>query len=415
MDNSFDNCSKFSTRPYIAVNLRGGTIRAEGLIMGYSNYKYTSGFLCELNIYDGLFEVGKHRVAIPHDASNVKCGEEEPESVLNLYGGTFRKLAGNPFAVGGYYGDTVSGKTYPARGTINVYGGLLETDPTITINLPHLYNSVATMNLYGGLVVTKNFLRNNTNGNAKGYVNFDGGTFCPLQNGGTLGGFTAVTVGEGGGTIALTNGNTYTVTQLAKAAALGAEDDGGFGAAGDGTLFMNVANGYTGPTRVSGSATFMQGVANAFSDAVELDGGTLDLNGFAATFRTVTGHGTIVGDCTVTEGMEIEGTLNFSGNLTLGTGVTIKMEVEDDGSAADQLNVTGTLASGGNLTFDFGRYDDLAFVSEIETAIGTVGGGSLLRARADHVTTGNMLAGVMAIGGQIVLDVHPRGTLVIMR
>ena len=49
------------------------------------------------------------------------------------------------------------------------------------------------------------------------------------------------------------------------------------------------------------------------------------------------------------------------------------------------------------------------------TAIGTVGGGSLLRARADHVTTGNMLAGVMAIGGQIVLDVHPRGTLVIMR
>ena len=414
VDNSFDSCSKFSTRPYIAVNLRGGTIRSEGLIMGYSNYKYTHCGLYELNIYDGLFEVGKLRVAIPHDASNVKCGDDECESVLNIYGGTFRKLAGDHFALGGYYGSCVSGKTYPARGTINVYGGLLETAASTVIEVPYLQNSVATVNLYGGVVVTKNFKRTNTSANALGYVNFDGGTFCPLENGGTLSGFTAVTVGEGGGTIALTNGNTYTVSQLAKAAALGAEDDGGFGASGDGTLFMNVANGYTGPTRVSGSATFMQGVANAFSDTVELDGGTLNLNGLATTFRTVKGHGTIVGDCTVTEGMEIEGTLNFNGNLTLGNGATVRMEVEDDGSAVDQLNVTGTLASGGNVTFDFGRYDDLAFISEFKTAIGTVGGG-VFRAQAAHVTTGNMLAGVHAVNGQIVLDVHPRGSMIIMR
>ena len=112
--------------------------------------------------------------------------------------------------------------------------------------------------------------------------------------------------------------------------------------------------------------------------------------------------------------MEIEGTLNFNGNLTLGNGATVRMEVEDDGSAVDQLNVTGTLASGGNVTFDFGRYDDLAFISEFKTAIGTVGGG-VFRAQAAHVTTGNMLAGVHAVNGQIVLDVHPRGSMIIMR
>ena len=417
-DAEWDSYARFTKRGYAAFNLRGGTVRVKGVFMGYNNYKYLDCSLGEINIYGGLLDVGSNRLSVCHDTTDVKIGDEEKECVINVYGGELRKAAGDPFAVAGYYNDSPStglgGGDYPARGTINIYDGSIKVDSSLAITVPHTTNAIAKVNMYGGVIEAKNFSRRYNYNRAEGYIHFDGGTFCPLQNGGTLSGFTAVTVGEGGGTIALTNGNTYTVSQLAKAAALGAEDDGGFGASGDGTLFMNVANGYTGPTRVSGSATFMQGGANAFSDTVELDGGTLDLNGFATTFRTVKGHGTIVGDCTVTEGLEIEGTLNFSGNLTLGNGATVRMEVEDDGSAVDLLNVSGTLA-GSNVTFDFGRYDDIAFVTTNKTQIGTVGGGSLTRARADHVTTGNMIAGVGAAGGQIVLDVHPRGAMIIMR
>ena len=56
----------------------------------------------------------------------------------------------------------------------------------------------------------------------------------------------------------------------------------------------------------------------------------------------------------------------------------------------------------------------MAFPSETKMEIGSVGVGAF-RAQAVHVTTGNMLAGVCAIGGKIFLDVHPRGAVVIMR
>lgn len=416
---TYDDCSKFTSRPYAAFNQYGGTVRVKGLILGYSYYTYKQCGLYELNIYDGLFEVGAGYVTIGFEGSAVRINGEDNECVVNVYGGEFRKLAGDGgtddrFMVGG---KNSNWPTYIPKMKLNVYDGIVRTASSVLIEVPGSNGTSGYLNMYGGVVETKNLKDNSTSSRpaAEGHIRFDGGTFRPLEDGGTLSGFSSVTVGAGGGTIDMTNSNTYTVSQLARASDLGsAAADGGFGASGTGTLVLNVANGFNGPTRVSGSATFVQGVENAFSDTVELDGGTLNLNGYAATFRTIKGHGTIVGDCTVTEGMEIEGTLNFDGNLTIGNGVMIRMEVEDDGSTVDRLNVTGTLASGGDVTVDFGRYDDLAFISEITTAIGTVGGGAF-RAQAVHVTTGNRLAGVRVINGQIVLDVHPRGSTIIVR
>ena len=411
---TYDDCSKFTSRPYAAFNQYGGTVRVQGLILGYSYYTYKQCGLYELNIYDGLFEVGSGYVTIGFEGNGVRINGEDNECVVNVYGGEFRKLAGDRFMVGG---KNSNWSTYIPKMKLNVYDGIVRTDSSVLIEVPGSNANSGYLNMYGGVVETKNLKDSSTSSRpaAEGHIRFDGGTFRPLEDNGVLSGFSSVTVGAGGGTIDVTNSNTYTVSQLARASDLNGAADGGFGASGTGTLVLNVANGFTGPTHVSGSATFVQGVENAFSDTVELDGGTLNLNGFAATFRTVKGHGTIVGDCTVTEGMEIEGTLNFNGNLTIGNGVMIRMEVEDDGSASDRLNVTGTLASGGDVTVDFGRYDDLAFCSEMTTAIGTVVGGGALRAQAVHVTTGNRLAGVRVINGQIVLDVHPRGSTIIVR
>ena len=409
----YDNCSKFTSRPYAAFNQYGGTVRVNGLIMGYSYYKYTQCGLYELNIYDGLFEVGSGYVTIGFEGNSVRINGQDNECVVNVYGGEFRKLAGDRFMVGG---KNSNWSTYIPKMKLNVYDGIVRTDSSVLIEVPGSNGTSGYLNMYGGVVETKNLKDSSTSSRsaAEGHIRFDGGTFRPLEDNGVLSGFSSVTVGAGGGTIDMTNSNTYTVSQLARASDLNGAADGGFGASGTGTLVIGVANGYTGPTRVSGTATMRQGVASAFSDTVELDGGTLDLNGFAATFRTVKGHGTIIGDCTVTNALELDGALTVDGNFTLSDGVAMKMEVADNGSALTPLTVTGSLVSGGNVTVDFGRYDDMAFPSETKMEIGSVGVGAF-RAQAVHVTTGNMLAGVCAIGGKIFLDVHPRGAVVIMR
>ena len=412
----FDDFSKFTKRPYVGVNVRGGTLRAPGLIMGYSNYGvYNTCALFELNIFDGLVDIGDKRIAVNHDGSNLKIGDEEKECVINIYGGELRKAAGEPFAVGAYYG--AASQTYPARGTINMYGGKIVTDPSMTINVPHQSKGIGKVNMHGGVIETKNFLRNNSSSGAEGYLLFDGGTFRPLQNGARLSGFTAVTVGAGGGTIDMTNANVYAVAQLAPDPSLNGEKDGGFGASGTGTLIMEVANGFTGPTHVSGTATLKQGVADAFSEDLVLDGGTVDLNGIATTFRSVRGHGTIVGDVTVTGEFAPEGTLNVTGNLTLANGATFLTAVDDDGIALNWLNVTGALTAGSGVTLDLDRYDDRAIVADKDIQLGQVGSGSSFRPTVKHITMGRgWLASVsIRAGGIILLDVHPRGTLLHFR
>ena len=414
VDGQWDDCSKFTTRPYTAYNQYGGTVRVKWIIMGYGNYYFKDCARDELNLYGGLLDVGTARIAVAHMSTNVKIGDDEKEGVINVYGGELRKANGSePFAVAGYYNDEVKygGMAYPARGTVNVYGGAIKVEPPLTIRVPSSTNAIGKVNMYGGVIEAQNFVRGYSYKRAEGYIHFDGGTFRPLQNDGQLAGFSAVTVGAGGGLIDMTNANAYTVAQIATDPALNGEPDGGFGASGTGTLVLRVANGFTGPTRVKDTATVLQGVANAFSDTAVLDGGTLNLNGIATTFRTITGHGTIVGDCTVTEGLEPDGDLTFSGNLTVGNGVTVKMDVDDTGAATSQLNVTGALTGGTGVVFDFGRYDDYAFIEGFEAQLGTVGAGSSFGARAERLVTGNSMVGsVSLMNGAIVLRAHKRGT-----
>ena len=414
----YDACSKFTSRPYAAFNQYGGTVRVKGLIMGYSYYKYTQCGLYELNIYDGLFEVGSGYVTIGFEGNSVRINGQDNECVVNVYGGEFRKLAGDGgaddrFMVGG---KNSAWPTYIPKMKLNVYDGIVRTASSVLIEVPGSNANSGYLNMYGGVVETKNFKDSSTSSRpaAEGHIRFDGGTFRPLEDNGALSGFSSVTVGAGGGMIDMTNSNTYTVSQLKRATDLGSAEDGGFGASGTGTLVMNVANGYNGPTRVSGTATMKQGVANALSDVVVLDGGTLDLNGIATTFRSIKGHGSIIGDCTVTEALELDGALTVNGDLTLSNGVAMKMEIADNGAALTPLTVTGALTGGSNMTIDFGRYYDRAFL-ELQAQIGSVGSGSSFSAKADHVAGWNRISGVHCSNGVIILTVQPRGTSLTVR
>ncbi|MBR2838434.1 MAG: hypothetical protein IKE55_06615, partial [Kiritimatiellae bacterium] len=417
-DCAYDDCSKFTSRPYAAFNQYGGTVRVKGLLMGYSYYKYTQCGLYELNIYDGLFEVGAGYVTIGFEGNGVRINGEDNECVVNVYGGEFRKLAGDGgtddrFMVGG---KNSNWSTYIPKMKLNVYDGIVRTASSVLIEVPGSNGTSGYLNMYGGVVETKNLKDSSTSSRsaAEGHIRFDGGTFRPLLDNGTLSGFSSVTVGAGGGTIDVTNSNTYTVSQLKRATDLGSAADGGFGASGTGTLVLNVASGFTGPTHVSGEATLKQGVANAFSDVAVLDGGTLDLNGIATTFRSIKGHGTIVGDCTVTEFLELDGELAVTGNLALGDGVAISMELNDDGTAATPLTVAGTLTGGSGLTIDFGRYYDRAFV-ELQTEVGSAGGGAPFSAEPEQVASWGSISNVRFANGKIVLTAWPRGSRVIIR
>ena len=95
----------------------------------------------------------------------------------------------------------------------------------------------------------------------------------------------------------------------------------------------------------------------------------------------------------------------------MGNGVTVKMEVDDMGVATSQLNVTGALTGGTGIVFDFGRYDDYAFISDFEAQLGTAGAGSSFGARADYLVTGSSMTGSVSLrGGVILLRAHKRGT-----
>ena len=148
---------------------------------------------------------------------------------------------------------------------------------------------------------------------------------------------------------------------------------------------------------------------------MELDGGTLNLNGVAMTFRSIKGHGTIVGSCMVTEALELDGALNVTGNLTIGDGVAMKMEVADDGAALTPLNVSGALVGGSGITIDFGRYDDRAF-GEMQSQIGTVGSGSSFSASAVHAAASRRTTSrVVCANGAIRLCIQPLGSVFVVK
>ena len=412
----WDNHAQFTKRPYAAFNVRGGTAILNGLTLGYNNYKYNNCALYEVNLFGGRIQVGGGRMAIPHDSTNLKIGDDLNEGVVNVYGGELVKTSGE-IALGEWYGDN-AGKTYPAIGKLNVYGGAVRTAATGEIDVPYNKGGVGYVSLYGGLVETKNFVRRNSVAGTEGHIRFDGGTFRPLQNNGTLSGFTDVTVGLGGGVIDVPDANTYIVAQkLERAADIGSAKDGGFRSAGAGTLALNVANDFNGPVGAAGTSTLKQGVAGAFSDKAKMGGGTLDLNGIATAFSEVRGHGTIVGNATVSGVLELDGALTFDGNLTLGSGTVVRMNVNDDGSAADYLKVTGSLVCNGPVVFDFMReYDDVAVFGEFSSVIGEAGTISGFSARATNITRGRRyIVDVSANNGRVVLRSTKRGSLVIVR
>ncbi len=127
---------------------------------------------------------------------------------------------------------------------------------------------------------------------------------------------------------------------------------------GVGTLVLNGANSYTGPTTVNDGTLALGpagGIASSLSVTVA-SGAVLDVSAKAGWIlgaaQTLQGNGTVLGTSTVNgnlrPGTSI-GAMVFNGDLTLAG--TTTMEISRNGSVRtnDALNVTGVLSLGGTL------------------------------------------------------------------
>jgi autotransporter-associated beta strand protein len=134
---------------------------------------------------------------------------------------------------------------------------------------------------------------------------------------------------------------TWSVVNTALTTLAGVITDNGLGSGitktGSGTLALNGANTYTGPTTVSAGTLQVNGSLAAGS-AVTVSGGTL------------AGTGTINGPVTTTVGGALApgasiGTLTVNNDLTLSGNLVV--EVNRSGALSDLVNVSGLLTNGG--------------------------------------------------------------------
>lgn len=229
-------------------------------------------------------------------------------------------VSGGSYTVGGsrrlYVGEA-------GTGTLNVSGAGTVTcsnTPDGGIRLGALATGVGTVNLDGGTIRAALI----SQGTGSGTFNFNGGTLRAVQsNAGFMTGLARANV-RNGGAVFDTAGSDITVGQILDHSNIGGDNatDGGLTKIGNGALYLNGANTYTGPTVVNAG----------------LLGGT----------------GTIAGSVTVNSGGGLApgnsiGTLTVVGNVTLNANSTNVFEVDGTTPANDQVIAAGSVTYGGVL------------------------------------------------------------------
>ena len=349
-------------RPRFDVNVRNGLMSVASALINYNNYSYHGCMIASLNVWEGgTFEVTTGRFAVCHDGDDVQLAEGESMAVVNLYGGLI-DLKGDQGVTVNYYS---SKRKYPARGIINIHGGLFRTKSEHNVRLM-MGHGHGTLNMYGGVLET-GFINTEKNyDKAQGDVHFDGGTFRPLQSGKTLNNFTTFTVGPGGATFDLSKANALTLGQTLTA---DGERTGGItldaGSNAAAVLTLAAANDFGGALTVTGGrmVTLVPAAASCATGVVVNASGVFDANTYNYTFHTLAGEGGVYsnGTVTVTERVAPGNTTFTVEDLVLADGAVLSCPVACSEAgiwSAPWLTVSKSCAKQGVAYLDMGRPAD---------------------------------------------------------
>ena len=367
LDASYDSPANLglTRRPLCALDIYGGDLTVNAIIMNYCNYKYRNWMRSEINVHGGSLTITSGRFAVTHEGTNVRPYDADNESVVTLYDGLIDMKAAMDVQVNYYSTAAANGLTYPARGIIDIRGGLFRTTAQYGIDLAH-GNGHGSLYLHGGVLETGYIKRTTPDGTYKAAadVYFNGGLFRPLASGKELAGFTTFAVGEGGARFDLGEANALTIGQ-ALTTTNGVVSDGGIAltaTTADALLTLKVANAFNGPLKVDGG-TMRPTVAAAASCAsgVEVNnGGVFDANGFDFTFGFLRGDGGVYSNGTVTVTGEVapsNGTFTVE-NLVFADGAVLKCPASGDATAgwsAPYLTVAQSAGMAGNAYLDLGH------------------------------------------------------------
>lgn len=355
-------------RPLCALDIYGGDLTVNAIIMNYCNYKYRNWMRSEINVHGGSLTITSGRFAVTHEGTDVRPYDADNESVVSLYDGLIDMKYAEDVRVNYYPSNASTSRPYPARGIIDIYGGLFRTTAGKGIDLAY-GNGHGSLNLHGGVLETGYIKRTTPDGTYKAAadVYFNGGLFRPLASGKELAGFTTFAVGEGGARFDLGEANALTIGQ-ALTTTNGIVSDGGIAltaTTADALLTLKVANAFNGPLTVNGG-TMRPTVAAAASCAAGVEvnnGGVFDANGFGFTFGFLRGEGGVYSNGTVTVTGEVapSNTTFTVADLVLADGAVLKCPVSGNaaqGWTAPYLTVAGSVAKAGDAFLDLGHDAD---------------------------------------------------------
>lgn len=364
-----------------ALTISGGIIGSGGLtksgagtlILGGGN-SYTGA----TTITSGTLQVTRSD-ALPGSALTMSGGALDLTGV-SASAGAFSASAGVSLTGGSLtatsYAFSNAADTATVGSILAGSGGLTKTGAgNLALNAANTYTGATTVSGGGTLTLgVANAIA------STGTLTMTGGS---LVLGGTqsLAQFNATNVAVGSGTIAASNGFSFTVDSGLNTLATVLAGTGTFGKSGAGTLLLTGNNTLSG-THTINAGTLALGSSNRIADgaSVTLAGGTFDLGGFAETITNfnATGAGTITG-----------GTLTTSGSFGFSNGTgTVTVEAVLAGSGR-------TLTKSGNGTL-------LLNAANTYTGLTTVSGGTLALGASERIGDASSITlsgGSLELGG----------------